>query len=1005
MIRARLPRLSLMWLSLLYLSGLLLLSSCASIFTTSFLDQAGFSPYSKYQRFETEHFEVTFVEGYEEFAKKSAQYLEQAHSLLSPLLKWTPRSKIHVTVIDNDDSANGFAAPPLRIGMVLNATPPEAWFSTAYSDDWIKLLTFHEYVHILNIDPTTEWMEWVRILYGDVVRPNSLWPSWMIEGLAVYYETRMSRRGRGRSPYYDGLIRAFIEEKKFNVARDGGITLDRMNGPFPQFPGGEIPYLFGYEMWQQLATEIQPWSKAEERFGELSLQSSSRIPYFINGNLENVAGWSWDDTWNKWVKRTESRLGQQLDRIQKTGVTSFETVTQANYSALGATVSPDGKWLAYTRSRDTTARRSGLYLKDLKTGEEKRISDKVQGVSHAFTPDSRHVIWSSVNRYRTFQMFSDLWITDLQSFESVQLTEGARAKDPTLDASGNQIVFIKVVSGTHQLWQATFKNGSRSHLKSATPVYLPPAFTILGTPRFLADGRVVFSEQKLGESKSDLKILDLQKNEFEVLLADGHMNRSPAVTPQGGVIFVSDRTGVDQLFEIAVISTKSGTRSLNQISNVTTGLQLPHVASDGTVWVSRLSSQGYQIGKLAAKWGNSGIPSPQLEPDAPPVFSPALEDSSHLLESKSPTTEYSPWSSLAPRQWAPLAGFGYSNLYGAMLYSSLAGFDSTGVHQYFGLLGYQFKAKNFDPLISYSYYGLRPRITLTLNSSTFDYGFDTAGASNITYKRTQNIEVAFDYPIRGTFDSWNPILYFGQEWNGVYDLDSGARTSSTDIDYNRSAIPSVGAALRYQDVEQSRLAFMPESGHEWSVQGEGRKYDRDYALWKYLLSYRRFIPVSEHSVLSPRARWLGSSRTLSTADRFYALGRGRQSSNISDRGTGASLEALGLRGYLMDGRYRNRSIGVLSVDYSFGLLQVFRGISTLPLFLEQSFGFLFVDGAMIENVFRGRQFLPSFGGGLTVDTTLLLQAPIRLNVEYQQGTRTDLGGEQNIVVSVQSSLL
>ena len=85
-----------------------------------------------------------------------------------------------------------FTAPPLRIGIVLIATPPDVYFSTSYTEDWIKLLVFHEYTHMLNIDATTEWMEALRVLFGDVVRPNSLWPVWMLEGLAVYYETRTS---------------------------------------------------------------------------------------------------------------------------------------------------------------------------------------------------------------------------------------------------------------------------------------------------------------------------------------------------------------------------------------------------------------------------------------------------------------------------------------------------------------------------------------------------------------------------------------------------------------------------------------------------------------------------------------------------------------------------------------------------------------------------------------------------------------------------------------------
>src|SRR4051812_13183299 len=114
-------------------------------FAQTYLEVGGLSPHTQYKTFETEHFVMTYADGYLDFTKKAAEYFEQAHSILSPILKWQPRTKTSILVADNDDSANGFTSPALRIGIVLIATPPDVNFSTVYSDDWIKLLVFHEY--------------------------------------------------------------------------------------------------------------------------------------------------------------------------------------------------------------------------------------------------------------------------------------------------------------------------------------------------------------------------------------------------------------------------------------------------------------------------------------------------------------------------------------------------------------------------------------------------------------------------------------------------------------------------------------------------------------------------------------------------------------------------------------------------------------------------------------------------------------------------------------------
>lgn len=984
------------------LLGLSLLSVPAQAQT--FLDLAGLSPYTQYKQFETEHFTFTYQKGYFEFTKRAATHLEHAHALLSPLLKWQPRTRTHVLVADNEDAANGFAAPALRVGMVLIATPPESWSSTSYSDDWIKFLVFHEYTHILNLDPTTEWMEVLRILFGDVIRPNNLWPTWMIEGLAVYYETRTGKRGRGRSPYYEALLRAFLLDGKLGGASgdgdDNGLTLDRINGDYPGFPGGEIPYLFGYELWNQMTKEYQDRVKAEDAMGEISLRSSARIPFFINGNQENVTGKDWHYYWDRFLAETRARLDPQIEQIRAAGVTPFEAVTSADYSALGGVVSPDLRWLAYTKS--STDRRTGLYLVDLKTREEIRVDDKIQGVGLAWTKDSRHLIYSTLVQHNTYQLYSDLFDYEMLTGNITRLSEGLRLKDPAISPDGRTLAFIKVQQGTHTLWTGEIQRDEDGiRLRKLKIVYRPNDLTILGTPKFLTEDRVVFSEQKVDQSQSDILQLDLRANQTATLLADGAMNRGLA-THANRIYFVSDASGVDEIYRIRP-NVEAGTALPERQTRVLTGTALPFVASNGELWASVLTSRGYQIGRfaptaasLAAQAGTDPVTVP---PNAPETMEVALAEPPALGLDESNSWDYQPWSSLAPRQWAPLAYFSYSSRAGFEAGSSVLGFDSTGKHQYFALLGYQFLTKEFQPFVAYTYYGFRPAVTLSASSDVFDIGFEGLDY----YKKSSDVTLMFSYPIRWTFSSLVPTVYFSEEWNAVRDLNTKERVANDDPDYNRNQIPAVGANLVFENLERSRFGFMPERGQEITLAGLGRQYDRDYALWKYLVRYQHYFPVGEHSVLSPTLRWLGSSRTLTSGvDRFYSRLEGKRSGDITDRGTSSSLSSLGIRGYFIDSNFSARNAGVASLDYHFPIDRVFRGSGTLPAFLRQVHGFVFADMAYVQRVVPGYYFLPAFGGGVSFDTTLFLRAPVRFNLEYQHGTRKDLRGQQNVIVTIEA---
>ncbi len=957
----------------------------------NFLDLAGLSPDAHYKTFDTEHFHFIYQDGYFEFTARAAAHFEHANEVLGPILKWKPHGKTDILIADNDDDANGFTMPVLRVGIVLIATPPDQYFSTSYADDWIKLLVWHEYTHFLNIDPTTEWMNALRLFFGDIIRPNGLWPVWMLEGLAVYYETRTSTLGRGRSPYYDGILRAYFNEGKLGTSHSDAITFERVNADDPYFPGGEVPYLFGYHLWNQFSKDHSLFQDTDSQMGEYSLRSSHRVPFFLDGNLENVMKKEWDDYWSSFVSESNERLSKQVEAVKKEGETPHTFLTRSKYASNLGAISPNGEWMAYTQS--STDDRSRLVLLNLTNRRTLKLDEKVLGVGMGFTPDSRYLIYSSLRKHKSYYLYSDLFSFDLVTKQIKQLTHGLRAKDPGVSPDGQNIVFIQSEAGTHLLKTAKLVvTPEGPEIKDVSLSYKPSRFSILGSPRFINANQIVFSLQEIGSARSDLMLGSLDGKAPQTLLSDGHFNRYPS-PGKNGIQFTSDRNGIENIY---TLSGKSTVRK----TNVITAAEFPIESPKGDLYASLLTSDGFEIAKFSPA-PNQVLSSKTVAiSSAPAPIASALTAPTTTIDPNQ-VSDYSPWSSMLPRQWAPISYLTYGSDAGVSIDGTVLGFDSTGKQQYFGLFGYNFKPKTFDASFDYTLYAFRPVIDLQVNTFTTDIATDI---NHSMYRKSSEVALALSYPIRWTFSSLKPRIYGFTSWNKIYDLNTGARIQTSDFEYSKPMVPGIGASISFSDAETTKLGFMPEYGNDITLAAEDRINTGRFSVLKYLGSVKHYFKVGSHSVLQPTAKFLGSTHTTGI-DRSFARLEGRNSSDIYDRGTNTGLNQLGLRGYT-DGTFFSKQAAIGSLDFHFPLKTIFSALAgTAPLAFKQMHGFIFGESAYIPSSRLRNFFLPSFGGGISLDTILFVRAPVKFNLEAQSGTRKDYGGDTSLFVSIESGSL
>lgn len=958
-------------------------------------DSLGLSPFWDWKQIETTHFRIVFPATLTAQARRVADLYEQAQTDLGKDLRWEPRALVNVVLVDNADAANGMTSPALRFGMLLYLTPPDPFFSTDAYDDWLRLLVYHEYTHFLNMDATRGFWAATRYLFGDTLLPNSTWPSWMLEGYAVFNETKYTKTGRGRSPYWEGILRTIVESKSLDDT--DYIALDSVNGGHPHFPGGEIAYLFGYNLMNTAERS------RKDALGEMTFRGSRRFPYFINGNVKNITGRDWYDHWDAWKRATNKQMDEQLAKIRSAPVSKLEVVDGTEDNSFGIAFSPDNRWVAYSSASDEHWQT--LKVREWKPGAKPcDVEDKFLGSALAFTPDSKRVVYSSLHKSSNYYLWSDLRVHDLESGKSYWLTDDARARDPDVSKDGNWVTYtVASQSGTDlMLGRLAYQDGKLT-LAGAKKIFDAAPYDRVASPKFSPDGKsVVFAWKVDGKASEDLYAVPLAGEKPAPIVADGHRNRFPAFDPRGTLYFVSDRTGVDNLYRH-----EGGKETL--VTNVTGALWLPAFRGP-EAFASVLSKDGFSLAKVelfpagvdpakvtvsvgddapsATGSGNVRTMNVNVSQSAP--VAPATATKNFKVE------DYSTLGTLLPRQWAPLLLADDNSTYAG---AEVAGFDDTFRHQYFGLGAYDSTSKSVDYMGQYENRMLGPSILLYGSKTTSDVRSSESNSGGpATFTRETQFGGAISFPFQQITSVFTPSIGASLDQQAFYDMPNGGKR----LLYRERRVPREDVLLDYTAVRASKLAVTAERGS--TTQLGARRYDlgaRD--IYKGIFRHTQYIDLGKHTVLFPSLRAMKVSRRDNTYLDAAALNRGKRN-RVFEPLYSDSFDEFGIRGYPDVTVYSDEAI-TLSTDLKFPLAQVFRGWGTNPIFLNQISMQIFAEDTYRPNAAPRFQHLPSAGAGLRFGVDALLFIPLTLGVDYHYGFNKDAYGQGELFASITASSL
>jgi hypothetical protein len=878
-----------------------------------------YDPAFRWRTLETEHFRVHHHQGEEALAAAVASEAERAHARLAPLLAHAPRAPTEVVLSDDVDLANGSATSLPYNTIRLYAAPPESLSELNGFRDWLSVLVFHEYVHVLQLDQASGVPAAFNAIFGRLWLPNGLLPAWAVEGVAVLHEgDGDGSPGRNGNALFDMYARALA------VEGEGLPPLEVLSNPMLEWPRGSAPYLLGGRFLEFL--ERRHGSEAVAGF--FRDQGGQIWPWAPSWNAERrFRAKDLPTLWDEFRAETETRYRDQLARVRERPVTHPVPLTRRGSRVENPRWGPDGSWIAFfDRSLDE---RAGL----------RRVAPDGTDLGRAVNLDLngtfalrsvRTAVAAAAEVWREYRLYDDLWRVDLVDGTRRRLTDGERATDPDLLPGGDSVVYVaRSGPGTHALRRRPVRGEALG--EAETLLERPGALVYL--PRLSPDGRRIAFELHEG-GRRDVAIWE--DGAVRKVTDDDAVDLSPAWSPDGRwLLFASDRGGIYNLHAAEMPrpgeSAPAGPPAVRQVTNVETGALQPAVSPDGGtiafVGYSRAGHDLFAIPFDPSTWLDplpAPGPAPFDDPRAEPVDAPV-------------SRPYRPWRTLAPTFWLPVLT---ADAEGTALGALTAGRDVVGHHAYVLQGWWGIESGQAGYALSYQGGWSWPR--LDLSSSRF------VATSPGEPDRPQSIWTVADAGLSFTFTRVDRALALRLGWAGtIYDSLERYDPAAADPDelFEDGFLSSVSLALSYSDARRYARSVSPEEGKtlslSLSVATPETGSDFDLARAQAAVAGYLRIPGTRHAVLAARLGG-GAARGTVGGRAPFALG-GIPAPDLLGLflfgGPGPSNQ---LRGY-RSGALEGDAYLIANLEVRFPIFAPEWGRSTWPVFLRRLHGAVFVD--------------------------------------------------------------
>lgn len=978
-------------------------------------------PDQRWRTIETEHFYVHYLVGDEDAAERVAAVAERAYDRLTVAWGHEIFLKTHISLYDNQDTANGRATAVPFPQIIAYTTAPEALSVLESYDDWIDILITHELVHVVHLDTVHGIPRLVNAIFGfgvlgKVTAPNILQPRWVVEGVATMQESEFSAHGRRRSAQFDAYIRMAVLEGAFQ-------SLDQISSGARIYPHGTSVYLYGVHFMYYIAARY-----GDDKLRELShVYARQLVPFGINRAVQDVLGVDFQQLWKEFQQDTTRRFQAQARRIRSRGLRQGRRLTFGGESTRYPFWSPDDAHVYFFKAdghREEGIKRisaSGGRMREGKgIGRQgidvdvEHVLDVEDSASAGFVGATGDIVFDWTNTYDFRYRWSDLFRYNGGDPEQAeQLTFGLRASEPHVSPDGRRVAFRRNDVAQSRLGILELATGDVTEV--------PPMGRIdqVYTPRWSPDGQTIaFSGWREGGYR-DIYLYDVRHGTTERITADRHVDLSPAWTPDGRyLLFSSDR---DDVFNLHAYDTHE--RTVHQVSNVLGGAFEPRVSHDGTrIAYVGYSKSGYDLWVM------------ELDPDTWLEAMPTVSDLPEVDDNKPPvepgqrrplTTashRYQPWRTMFPRSVFPTALDAATSQFGTALGLTTGVSDVLGFHTaQVGFL-YNFQARQFTGAATYVYDRLLPTLRLDAERSYAERG---GGFNRYLYDREPDAPDRYQrsgYRERNSYIQGSvglPVIRLARHGADASLSYRFQRLTNLDADQApidpaapTTQLPEVGdigqVSLRmaYSGLGDGNNRFTTGSERGRSVAAAVTVLDErlggDFGDLQLTGSYTEAIPMPwrGHQSLELSIRGGTSAGGLRRRGAFCVGSYGSGPSVLG--GADVVLAALYRAGFGTGGCALLRGYGpaaasgqhfaIGSIEYRIPIVDADRGVGTVPFFFQRMTMIPFLDwGSAWTEAIAPRDALLGAGATVAFSFRLAYGESVTLLFQYAHGFQRELG--------------
>ena len=922
---------------------------------------------------ETPHFRIHHEAENKEYAQNLASIAERVHGKLSVWLTWQPKDKTEVVILDTVDASNGSAwlFPYNNISIYMMPPVVNEWMDQT---PWLEFLFTHEYVHILHLDMAYGAPQVMRNIFGRSMGlftlfdfPQLFAPTWVAEGLAVYGESDHSEgsgnpgnHGRLNSAFYEAMMRMEVQRGLYSLTELSFNSRHR-------WPYGQV-YLYGAYFFKFV----------EERYGRdavsnyIRVYGSNFIPFRMQNRSHKIFGKSAQEVWTEFQQYLIQRFEPQLAAIRQQNKFVTHAVYEAPYTnaALAAAANGDLYFLHDDASSNPQVRRIGA------DGKNEALIDG-RGVQELAWHDKSGLLLSKYAVCDNTNVYTDLyqWLPGMSSAR--RLTHCGRYTFATWRPDGQAIAAIQ--SG-HGLSRLVLLDASGKFISVLADL---PLGDTLGHIAWSPDGGSLAASIQRKKTGWNLELLDINTHFWQMLTTGTNLLQRPQFYRDGsGLYFLSDHGKVWNLRHL-----KLGSNRIDTLSNTASAITEAVLMPDNSFRLVEYTASGKSIIALdAAAPAETGY---AATTGALVVVDAISNTADFQPYAYTDVKDYSPWSTLKPYSWFPLAVSSTDQIGFAGVV--ISGSDALDFHRWRAIPLYYYDQKVVGGLANYSFYN---KVILSGQRQFF------MSAEKDAPVRYREEEIRYQGLLHHSFNTLDSSLYLAAGVANEVIVSKLIKGAGADQTYNNKI---TGAIVQFDNSRVYKQSISQVDGRR--VQLVGESYDElggsFFSGKTSRMDWNEYIALGNNHALHIRALYAQGDPGI----RPYRLGGANETLSKIGGDTGLGRRDFPLRGYPSGlATLTGSNTGLATAEWRIPLGYHYDGWFVPPLGMGRESLAVFVDSGDAWNRGEAVEFKTGVGVEWNIEA-LLGYDLIKLATTLGFARGLDKGGESQLYVRVVLPLL